>query len=90
MSDEIDSRHVHILQRLISPQACVILRDHADENRQGSCAQNYSAVQGLAGGKLLLTLSATNYFNSKHSKSFVYYDIKFDSQLTTALQNRSK
>lgn len=58
--------------------------------RQGSYAQNCSAVRGLVGGKLLLTLSATNYFNSKHAKSFVYYEIKFDLQLTTALPNRSK
>ena len=33
MSDEIDWRHVHTLQGLIRPQACVILRDHADENQ---------------------------------------------------------
>ena len=70
-----------------------MLRDHADENQwygHGSNALNYSAVQGLAGGKLLLPLSATNYFNSKHAKSLVYHDIKFDLQLTTALPSRSK
>lgn len=72
MSQEIDSQHVHIFYRLLRLQACVKLRDHADENqwhRQGSYAQNYSAVQGPAGGKLLLTLSATNNFYKKRAKS---------------------
>lgn len=90
---EIYSQHVLILERLIRPQACVILRDYADENqcnRHGSYELNYSAVQGLANGKLVLSLSATNYFKSKHAKSFVYHDIKCDLQLTTVLPNRSK
>lgn len=93
MLDEIDWRHVHTLHELIRPQACAISRAHADENqwgRQGSYAQSDSAVPGLAGGKLLSTLSATNYFNSKHTKSFVYYEIKFDLRVTIALPNRSK
>jgi len=58
--------------------------------RQGSYAQNYSAVQGLASGKPMLTLSATNYFNGKYAKSFVCHKINFDLQLTTPLPNRSK
>lgn len=88
MSDEIDCRHVHILQGLIRPQACAILRDRAGETRVHMHSD--SAVPGLAGGKLLLTLSTTNYFNSKHAKSFVFYEIKVDLLVMTALPNRSK